>query len=86
MGTPPALTVKNDGLWKTIGFWADGPFDGSLEFVFVTCASIGAGSELEVLKVPKNDRSILRVALEAEARRVGEERKAAKKAGAKKLP
>lgn len=86
MGTPPAVTVKNDGLWNTIGFWADGPFDGSLEFVFVTCASIGVGSELEVLKVRYNDRSILLAALEAEARRVGEERKSAKESGEKKLP
>lgn len=85
-GTPPAVTIKNDGLWKTIGFWADGPFDGSREFVFVTCASIGAGSELEALKDKAADRTALLAAFEAEALRVGEERASAKKEGQKPLP
>jgi hypothetical protein len=85
LGTPPSLTVKNDGLWNTIGFWGDGPFDGSLEFVFVTCASISLGSELETLKNKDSDRKALLLALEDEANRVTDERKAAKDSG-KQLP
>lgn len=85
LGTPPAVTVKNDGLWNTIGLWAEGPFDASLEFVFVTCASIGKGSELEALKSKASDRSALLSALEQEARRVAEEREGARQ-GQRTLP
>lgn len=86
LGKPPAVTVKNDGLWNTIGFWSDGPFDGSLEFVFVTCASISGASELEALKVTGSDRSALLSAMESEALRVAEERKVARDAKADRLP
>lgn len=79
LGAPATLTVKNDGLWKTLGYWADGPFDGTAEFVFVTCAV--AGSDLEVLRNLHGDRTVLLSCLESEANRVNEARRTAKKAG-----
>src|SRR5258708_20874214 len=70
LGTPPPLTLKDDGFWNTIGIWRSGPFDGSVNFIFVTCASIANGCELAALATPKSDRAALLKAMEAEATRV----------------
>ena len=80
-GTPRSLTVKNDGFWNTLGIWSSGPFDGSLSFVFVTCAKIAAGSKLACLTVKNSDRDALQQALDQEANRVSTARQTAKAAG-----
>jgi len=46
MGTPPKLTVKNDGLWNTIGNWLSLRDWPRYEFVFVTCAELSSESNL----------------------------------------
>lgn len=84
-GNPKPLTIKNDGFWNTLGIWSPGPFDGSLRFVFVTCAKISTGSELACLTVANSDRDGLRQALDHEANRVSAARLTAKTAG-RKLP
>ena len=84
-GKPRPLTIKNDGFWNTLGIWSSGKLDGSLKFVFVTCAEIAACSELACLTVKKSDRSSLKQALDQEADRVSAEREAAREAG-KTLP
>jgi len=49
MGNPPKLTVKNDGLWKTIGNWLSLSDWSRYQFVFVTCAELSNDSGLDAL-------------------------------------
>lgn len=75
-GTPPPLTVKNDGLWKAIQNWIRGSFgaDGASQdgappaaariYAFVTAAAVAEGSPLHP-GVPGADRTA-----EAETRMV----------------
>lgn len=80
-GNPRPLTLKNDGLWKTMAIWAAAPLDGSQTFVFVTCAEIGPTSGLDCWLTKGSDRTSLVAALEEEATRVRDARAAARSAG-----
>ncbi len=70
---PKALSVKNDGLWKTIGVWAVGLSTATVRrFVFVTCAPVAKGDALDALVTPgaADGRNEAVRALKAEAARV----------------
>lgn len=49
LGTPPALTEKNDGFWKTVGFWIPQLSSPNVTFAFVTCAELAPGTVLHGL-------------------------------------
>ena len=70
LGTAPALTEKNDGLWNTIGIWLDAFLARKHSFVFVTCAGIDAASPLLELAEPSRNRDGALKLLVDEAERV----------------
>lgn len=86
---PPAITIASRALWRTLKVWIDLLPQLSLaetRFHLVTVGEIAAGSQLAVLCDPSSSRRALALALEKEAGRVLDERKAAAASGAKALP
>lgn len=82
LGTPPKLTEKSVGLWKTLGIWLDSPsVTPATRLVFVTCAEIQPDSPLTALCISDSDRSSVLSLLEAEAKRVVGEVSDARRAG-----
>ncbi len=49
LGTPPPLTEKNDGFWKTLSFWIPHLATASASFAFITCAKLAKDSPLRGL-------------------------------------
>lgn len=78
-----SLTVKNDGLWKTIRIWSkvikENESDEDTFFIFVTPLSIGKENCLIKLSEERNDRKDVVDSLLEEASRVMEEREIAKR-------
>lgn len=82
-GTPPPISIKNDGLWKTLGIWIAIPNRGSCRFTFVTCARLAEGSSLAALTRADSDRSAVVAELVAEAVHVTAKRRKPRKSGTK---
>ena len=74
MGSPPPLNEKNDGLWKTIGNWISISNWNNYRFMFVTCAELAAGCDLDCLEQTDAARNISKAlhCLRVEAKRVVE--------------
>ncbi|WP_242917369.1 ABC-three component system protein [Pontibacter liquoris] len=90
LGSPPPLTVKNDGLWKTIDIWCKYSKDSEItRLMYVTSATVGENDKLKLVEnslCPVDSLEELADALETEAKRVLEEREFARKNNRKKLP
>jgi hypothetical protein len=78
-GTPPVLTTKADGFWKTLPIWIPFLSRRELRFVFVTCAEVASSSSMAALTV-NGDRTAVGDELRLEAERVIAEVNAARKA------
>lgn len=75
LGSPPALTIKNEGLWKTVKVWCDTTLAGDELLLFVTCAPLQKPSDLDELTRPPAPRSAQLLKLfDDEATRVRDER------------
>lgn len=83
LATPPPISVKNDGLWKTLGIWIATPNRAACRFVFVSCARLAQGTSLAALTDHGTDRSGVVADLVAEAEHVMSERAKPLKPGAK---
>jgi hypothetical protein len=71
LGSPQPLNEKNDGFWKTVGFWIPHLSTSQATFAFVTCAEIADGTALRGLTVERGATlSDVIAALDAEATRV----------------
>ena len=82
IGSPPPLTEKNDGFWKTVGFWIRQlSTTPNVTFAFVTCAELGADTVLRGLTDEDGGATLSDVVavLDAEAERVVAAVAAAKK-------
>ncbi|WP_191558256.1 ABC-three component system protein [Brevundimonas aurantiaca] len=78
--SPSPVTVKSVALWKTIKAWVDilpAVVLAETSFHLVTVAELANDSPLSALITPGSDQTALVAALEAEAQRVLDERKAA---------
>ncbi len=90
MNTNGNLSVKNDGLWKTIRIWSskimEQDFDETTYFIFVTPLGLDSTSSLYKLSTEEDDREDVLYALTLEANRVKEERIEAERKEKKQLP
>lgn len=79
-GSPAPVTVKSVALWKTIKAWIDilpAVVLAETFFHLVTVAELAKDSPLSALLTSESDRTALVAALEAEAKRVVDDRNAA---------
>ncbi|QWC23632.1 hypothetical protein KJK41_04545 [Bacillus haikouensis] len=84
------LTVKNDGLWKTIRIWSkkikDPDFDDTTYFVFASPLGIDKENSLYSLSIEGSDRQGALDSLISEAKRVKEARTKAEQKKEKDIP
>lgn len=86
--TPPPITLYSRSLWKTIKVWIDAMPDLTLSETTLCLVAVGKvpdESPLKALLVEDSDRAELLKAMQEEAKRVVDERCAAKQIG-KKIP
>lgn len=71
LDSPPPLNEKNDGFWKTVGFWIPHLSTSHATFAFVTCAELAAETALRGLTNERGSTlAVVMAALDAEAARV----------------